>query len=133
MKANPVMNRIDSESYGNFNDAVIRQFSKDKSVVWVQFEFQNRQQESSESINELTSRRVNIMALRSLAADCSFNEKHNEMIALQLVAGCLSKTRRMNCLRMRTLDMDDTINALQIKGGGYSVNGGPPRRKINGG
>ncbi len=37
MKANPMLNRIDSESYGNFKDAVIRQFSKDKSEVRGQF------------------------------------------------------------------------------------------------
>ncbi len=97
------MNRIDSETYGNFRDAVVRQISRDMCVVLAQFEFQNRLQESSESINEY------ITALRSLAEDCSFVEKHDEWIALQLVAGCRSKAGWMNCLMNR---MDEIINTL---------------------
>ncbi len=52
MKSNPALREIDTGTYGNFRDAVIRQFSRDKSVVRAQFEFQNRNQEQSESITE---------------------------------------------------------------------------------
>ncbi|MCP3667469.1 MAG: hypothetical protein GY696_34080 [Gammaproteobacteria bacterium] len=109
MKSNPVLTEIDTGTYGNFKDAVIRQFSRDKSVVRAQFEFQNRNQEQSEPITKY------ITALRSLAADCSFGDKHDEGIALQLVVGSRSHIGRTNCLRMRTLDLDEIINTLRTE------------------
>ncbi len=41
MKSNLALREIDTGTYGNFKDAVIRQFSRDKSIVRAQFEFQN--------------------------------------------------------------------------------------------
>ncbi len=97
------------ESYGNFRDAVVRQFSKDKSVVRVQFEFHNRLQESSESVTEY------ITALRSLAADCSFGGKHSERIALPTCSRMSQQDRKNELPRMRTLDMDEIINTLRTR------------------
>ncbi|MCP3664863.1 MAG: hypothetical protein GY696_20605 [Gammaproteobacteria bacterium] len=74
-----------------------------------QFEFQNRNQEQSESITEY------ITALRSLAVDCSFGDQHDERIALQLVMGSWSHIGRTNYLRMHMLDLDEIINTLRME------------------
>ncbi len=123
IQANPVFTRMSTETWGNFRQAVIRQFAPPTNPVKSQYEFMNRRQEPSETIDEF------ITALRMMAADCEFGDGESERLAMQLIVGCQDTKARQLCLRLLQINLDEIINILRTEEladtANKAVSGGP--------
>lgn len=109
LQANPIFQTISTTTWGNFRQAVVNQFQTPTSIVKAQYEFQNRRQEPSETVEEF------ITVIRQMAVDCDFGEATNNRIAIQLIAGCKDTKSRQLCLRLDQINLDQVIRILRTE------------------
>ncbi len=108
-QANPVYKDKAMTTWGNFREAVIKQFQIPTNKVKAEFEFMNRRQESSETFDEF------LTAIRHMASDCDFGETYNRRVAMQLIFGTRDSKGRQLCLRMEEINLDEAIRTFQME------------------
>ena len=105
--AQPTASAIATTPHVVFKQAAMDIFQTPVNPFRAYFDFEQRNQASSESTQEF------ITALRSLMADCEFDGKETRHLAVRLVCGCHNKDTQKKLLALPKVDLDEVVRIMQ--------------------
>ena len=119
--SHPTAKRYATTTFDEYSAVAKSVFARATNTVRAHFDFSHRKQLPGETVQEY------LLGLRTLQADCDFQDRSDFFLALQLASGCYSKDAQKLLLAEKAVNLDkfvsimeadesSTQNATQIRG-----------------